>query len=272
MDQAIDSMTDRFVNVLSTEDISMEETPMVFDGDCEVSSVIRGLTGLSLFEIPENVSVLSPDIKDYLLAQNSLMHFPAKCSGVQTDILIDSGASREFADKTWCTKHGFHFTPLASPFSVALADGKKSVCSHYIKNVKCKFKQFSHVCDLYVLDLAEEHSVIFGQSFLRKRNPDINWRDQTMTLRKKHKSSSSEEVESLTHISAVESKVIAGTSILDKAKVLKESVEKFDKEILSIMKCAESEDNKEHLDKLISEHHERYSELYDEDFLDYKRF
>ena len=253
---------------------------MVFDGDedCEVSSMFNSFKGLSLFNIPENVSVVNDtETRNYLMAQSSLMHFSAKCSGVHTDILIDSGATREYVDKSWCTKHGFHLTPLNESFSVALANGVKTVCSQYIKNVKCKFKQFSHVCDLYVLDLSGEHTVIFGQSFLRKRNPDIDWREQTMTLRKRHKkdsgsgSDSIEYVDSITIMESTDKPKLEGP-ISDKAKAMKESVAEFDNEVLSIMNCAKDTDSKERLDKLISEHHERYSELYDEDFLDYRRF
>ena len=113
-----------------------------------------------------------------------LLTFPVVVNGARTDALLDCGASREFIDSTWAKNQGFHCQDLQDSFPVKLADGTSILCSQYIRNVAIKFKQFTHKTDVYVLDFKGEHTLVLGQTFLVRRNPDIDWRERTLTLRK----------------------------------------------------------------------------------------
>ena len=148
---------------------------MLIDGDDVSRAKLSGTDHIMSLFSNMSLNGLSSKISDYLLEQSSLMTFSAKCFGVPTMILLDCGATREYIDREYAVKHGFEISPLMSPFAVSLANGSKLSCSSYVKNCKTEFKQFSHVCDLYVLELAGEHEIIFGQFFLWSQNPVIDW-------------------------------------------------------------------------------------------------
>ena len=99
--------------------------------------------------------------------------------------MLDCGATREFIDYNVALKRGFKMEKLTQSFSVRLANAQTLQCQYYIP-VELKFKQFKHKCELYVVDLNEEHELIIGQSFLKRRNPIVNWVTGEMTLRKSH--------------------------------------------------------------------------------------
>lgn len=116
---------------------------------------------------------------------NNLLHFDVKVQGSMMKAMLDCGATREFIDYNVALKRGFKMEKLTQSFSVRLANSQTLQCEYYIP-VELKFKQFKHKCELYVVDLNEEHELIIGQSFLKRRNPIVDWVTGEMTLRKSH--------------------------------------------------------------------------------------
>ena len=193
---------------------------------------------------------------DYLLSQGlsrELLHYKVKAHGVETDVLLDCGATRDYADEQNMQALGFSFTELEEPFDVSLANGVHITCKYVIKRLKLKFKQFSHEADLYVLDLQGQHHIILGQPFLKSRNPDIDWKTGTMTLRKKHRSHDV-IVDSITSIEAKRC-VPSAPKLDDKVHVLSSA---FDLDILAALS------DTDHL----HEHFCKYDTEYEDAFID----
>ena len=144
----------------------------------------------------ENVSLLRESIVfDSLNAQreHGLFLFDCTLNGAKMpNTLLDCGASRVYLDLSVARDNGFALEELKSPHGVKLANGKRLESRYYIPRAKLKFTQFNHVEDIYILDLNGEHGLILGQTFLVRRNPDIDWQKRTMTLRKKHGAHSQE--------------------------------------------------------------------------------
>ena len=198
---------------------------------------------------------------DYLLTQGvsrELLHYDVKAQGAKTDVLLDCGATRDYADETNMRKLGFSLVPLEESFEVKLANGARIPCKYVIKRIKIKFKQFSHEADLFVLDLKGEHNIILGQTFLKARNPDINWKTGTMTMRKTHQSHQDPEdsVDSITAILSKKCKVTLST--LKDDTLMEEVPTAFDTDILSGL---DDEDR-------LHEHFRTYDQDYEDAFID----
>ena len=255
------------------------------DGDLSDDVTALSESFNSLFTVNGSLTKrLEEYFLDQLSSKSSLLSFLAKCMGVSVEVLLDCGASRNFVDTAFVRKHGFHMTPLDVPFEVSLANGSKIKCSHYVKNCKLKFKQFNHVCDLYVLDLCGEHEIIMGQEFLVSRNPHIDWRERTMKLVKKHRKSSVEHndesddtamhnyVESITVINDVKNNTGDTVKVTESSKKSAsdpspESLS-FNVEVLSMLD--DHVENREYAAKL-EEHYDRYSAEYN-DAVSLKKF
>ena len=257
----------------------MDADPMdyMMDGDEPVDDDFTEMMGsLSLFTESSELGIIDTPvywdslftIGDYLLAMTSLMKFSAKCLGISTNVMLDCGASREYVDKLFCIKNGLHMTTLPTAFSVSLANGEKLVCSHYVKNCKTQFKQFSHVCDLYVLDLNGEHEVIFGQTFLQKRNPIIDWVEQTMELRKRHKISTDDSSATVQCVTVMTANNHHNASP-DKTTKDRPRNELFDDDVLSLLTQMEAGHD---TSQLVGDHYNTYGEDYNDAFLSYKQF
>ena len=131
---------------------------------------------------------LESSLQNYMVSQihseAGLLYFDVKLSGKTFKSLLDCGASREFINDSTARSHGLARKDLQHPFNVKLADGTVLTCSEYIPSIKLRLKQFDHRCDLFILDLKGEHDIILGQTFLRRRNPIIDWCTGEMQLRK----------------------------------------------------------------------------------------
>ena len=147
---------------------------------------------------------LSEYIKEQLqnAERSGLLYFNIKANGAKCQAMLDSGATRTFGDLQYAKENGFEIKKLKESFMVNMANGNRVVCDSYMQ-VKLKFKQFSHCCDVYLMDLKGEHEIILGQDFLQARNPIIDWRERTMVLRKRHKCSGENDVDSVNYVDSV---------------------------------------------------------------------
>ena len=131
--------------------------------------------------------------------------------------LLDSGAGRTFIDKTKCANAGIATAELAESFTVSLANGYSLTVTHQVdpKSCRIKFKQFDYRGPVYVLDMKQEHELILGQDFLRSRNPIIDWKARTMTLRKRHHSDGNTP---LTDEAIAHDNVVYSTTVVEAVK------------------------------------------------------
>ena len=96
---------------------------------------------------------------------------------VQTEALVDSGATTNFLDRRFVEKNHLVTTKLATPYKVTNADGtpnKSGRITHYVRTyLGIGTHCLKHLCLITDLDKA----AIMGYTFLYKHNPEIDWRN-----------------------------------------------------------------------------------------------
>ena len=95
---------------------------------------------------------------------------------VQTEALVDSGATANFIDKSFAEKNNLELRKLATPYHVQNADGTPNAAGtikHFVlAQVEIGDHRSSHF--LFVTQLGSK-SMIIGYSYLTKHNPQIDW-------------------------------------------------------------------------------------------------
>ena len=105
-------------------------------------------------------------------------------STVDTLTLIDSGAEGEFIDRDYARSIGIELRKLKQPIKPRNVDGtlnSTGTITHYAK-VELTINERISEETLYVTGLGR-NTTILGSSWLKKRNPDINWQTGTLTWR-----------------------------------------------------------------------------------------
>ena len=222
------------------------------------------------------------------IESSSLLYFSCKLQGEKLQALLDSGAGRTFIDKTKCENAGIAMAELAESFTVSLANGYSLTVTHQVdpKSCRLKFKQFDYRGPVYVLDMKQEHELILGQDFLKSRNPIIDWRARTMTLRKRHhsdgKSALSEDaiasgnvVESTTTVEAVKcwTKPDRISQETERATPINYA-DKTPLFTMSVNKCADAlkKSCKQSYDDACDDHYDAYYKDYDDALLGRRQF
>ena len=95
---------------------------------------------------------------------------------VQTEALVDSGATTIFVNHTIVEKHNLVTNTLANPYNVINADGTSNKQGLIDKSVHALLKigEHSSTHRLLVADLGNK-DLIIGMSYLRRHNPEIDW-------------------------------------------------------------------------------------------------
>ena len=106
---------------------------------------------------------------------------PASVDGADMNILIDSGASRDFMDPELARGLSLNIQPRKPPISVALADGTKLISSQQAVDVPVSVYgvTFPRTFDLLSM---KGLSAVFGRPWLTDYNPDINWKTSTLSV------------------------------------------------------------------------------------------
>ena len=131
-------------------------------------------------------------IKHQLLSQRQygLLYFDVIIKGRKIRAMLDSGSSRDIIDmrlqKMLCLE-----AKCIPEFSLGMADDTPIICKSVVKNAKVKFlsknaRPFKDNMSLSVVDLKGKFEIILGQPFLVRRNPQIDWRERTMTFFNNH--------------------------------------------------------------------------------------
>lgn len=100
----------------------------------------------------------------------------------KTEALIDSGVSANFINSSYVNKHKIPRIELAKPRLVQAIDGKnldkkihhRVKIDFWIQGKKCTEK-------FYVMPLGEPN-IILGMPWLKRNEPEINWKDGTISL------------------------------------------------------------------------------------------
>jgi hypothetical protein len=98
--------------------------------------------------------------------------------------MIDCGAEGNFIDKTYTAIMGIKKTALARPIKVRNVDGtfnKAGTITHYV-DVTLDISERKRNKQLLVTKLGKQR-IILGIPWLKKENPDINWKLGTINWR-----------------------------------------------------------------------------------------
>ena len=97
---------------------------------------------------------------------------------VQTEALVDSGATTSFINKAFVEKNHLVTNKLATPYEVTNADGTPNVAGRITHYVRAYVGIGDHNSNqwLFVTDLGDKDLMI-GYTYLYKHNPSIDWRN-----------------------------------------------------------------------------------------------
>src|SRR4051794_6272478 len=98
-----------------------------------------------------------------------------------TKVLIDSGSSGNFVREKFAKVSQIPLHPKQTPYKVKLADKTTLDVDRFAANIKLEIQDHTDTLDLDVLPL-EGNDIILGKPWLRKHNPDIDWRENKITL------------------------------------------------------------------------------------------
>ncbi|KAF5376110.1 hypothetical protein D9615_007778 [Tricholomella constricta] len=104
-----------------------------------------------------------------------------KGSPTRLQALIDSGAAGNFITQSLCTKP----EPLVNPMTLQLFNGNPSgggaISHHSPKMIKLE-NGLEYKVDLLITQLHPATPLVLGLPWLQKANPDIDWREMSMTM------------------------------------------------------------------------------------------
>jgi hypothetical protein len=112
---------------------------------------------------------------------NAIITTPEKNEPIKTRPLVDSGAGGIFMDQNYAWKHGFTLAKLEYLITACNMDGtenKQGTIRYYtdldlLVNGKTNREQF------LITGLGNQ-KIILGLPWLRKHNPEINWKEGTL--------------------------------------------------------------------------------------------
>jgi gag-polyprotein putative aspartyl protease len=103
---------------------------------------------------------------------------------VDTHALLDSGAEGTFIDNRFVDRHAIKTTPLRKPITSRNVDGTKNKNGTIMHTATTDITVHGKTkkTKLFVSGLGKE-TVILGLPWLRKENPDVNWKEGTFRYR-----------------------------------------------------------------------------------------
>ena len=99
--------------------------------------------------------------------------------------LLDSGATGNFVSSAFVHAHNLPSSPLSRPDLVTLADGSQQPRAASCSRLRFAFASYSDSLDLVALTL-QDYDAILGMPWLERVNPEVNWRQRTVTLLDQH--------------------------------------------------------------------------------------
>ena len=99
--------------------------------------------------------------------------------------LLDSGATGNFVSSAFVRAHNLPSSPLSRPDLVTLADGSQQSAGCIVQSAAVRISSYSDSLDLVSLTL-QDYDAILGMPWLERVNPEVNWRQRTVTLLDQH--------------------------------------------------------------------------------------
>jgi hypothetical protein len=122
-----------------------------------------------------------PEINQLTTPTSPLIKLTGKISGHDAVILVDSGATGNFASEEFVQRHQLTTSEWANKGSVALADGHQKETGKYLSEAEIRIDSFVDRTPLTVFPL-RGYDVILGMPWLAQHNPKVDWRGRTITL------------------------------------------------------------------------------------------
>ena len=120
--------------------------------------------------------------------RNTLLQYTATMSCGNKDIiartLVDSGASKDFISHSIASKLGATFRPLKHGFSVALANENTIQCNKTVR-IPITIGGYREKREFHVLNMPNLQ-VVLGRPWLYDKNPNVNWRSNTLSFDDDH--------------------------------------------------------------------------------------
>ena len=110
-----------------------------------------------------------------------LLTLMGKLNGVPVKFLVDSGASGNFISEHLVNEHGLQVVKSHDKMQVHLADGSTRASNRLVQEAQVTFNEHAEFLDFRVMKLPK-YDAILGKSWLDRWNPDIDWREGTISL------------------------------------------------------------------------------------------
>ena len=95
--------------------------------------------------------------------------------------LLDSGATGNFVSSSFLARFNLASSPLPHSDLVTLADGSQQSASGIVLGASLVIGSYTDSLDLVALALSG-YDAILGMPWLERVNPEINWRQRTVSL------------------------------------------------------------------------------------------
>ena len=169
--------------------INRSKTPTQIRLGDRIAQLILIKTATPLVQVIPDLPETSRNTKGFgstglnaLSKTTELITFKGQINGIETTILIDSGATGDFVSKEFVEKVRIKTKATNKKYEVTLADGTPIVIEQEAKNVLLRIQDYHERVDLEVGPL-DIYDVILGKTWLARHNPDIDWRTNTLTLK-----------------------------------------------------------------------------------------
>jgi transposase InsO family protein len=112
-----------------------------------------------------------------LIGQVRIGHRTFRCKA-----LLDSGSTTEFVDARFLASIGVTPELLRRPLTINLADKSVQQTTHVAPALRLQLGDYKDRLRCYQADLGGQWDIILGRSWLRRVDPNINWRSDTVTF------------------------------------------------------------------------------------------
>ncbi len=128
-----------------------------------------------------NSPVFNHQLHTCLTTGSSLIKLSGHVGPHSAVILVDSGATGEFIDSAFAHRAGIPLRAEKNSPSVILADGHQQAAAGVATSVPIRIDSYSDRLDLIATSL-RGFDIILGMSWLRKYNPIVDWRGQSLSF------------------------------------------------------------------------------------------
>src|SRR6185436_19756079 len=124
---------------------------------------------------------------DTIKNREKLIKLEASLNGNKAQVLIDSGASRNYLDTKYAENHGIKVDPQGATHStIELANGTTAECAGKAKNVKLTIETYKASNQQFDVLALGKYDAILGKPWLYDANPVIDWRKNAVQIKQHH--------------------------------------------------------------------------------------